>query len=90
MPKNYLDDRDLAFLAVENADLEPLVLYITTSPRGSRRWTERLTHQEEYKKDPSNCRAYIKDIVDDLQLYGGNTIANMSHGHGIPYRKSFA
>jgi uncharacterized protein YaaW (UPF0174 family) len=46
-----------------------------------------LTHQEEYKKDPSNCRAYIKDIVDDLQLYGGNTIANMSHGHGIPYRK---
>src|SRR5690349_14452995 len=80
MARNYRDDPDLAFLGnVENADLEPLVMYIIGSHE-SPRFTEQLTLQDEYKQHGKNYQAYIKEIIHELQLYGGNSIANHIRG----------
>ncbi|GAB7140785.1 hypothetical protein RsTz2092_07380 [Deferribacterales bacterium RsTz2092] len=62
-----------------NDDLEPLVGYIL------KKSTEGLSAKPEYKMHHPNHKKYVKEIVDEIQLFGGNTIANLYRGHGVPY-----
>ena len=55
------------------------MLYIIGSHE-SPRFNEQLTFQDEYKKHGTNYHAYIKEIAHELQLYGGNSIANHIRG----------
>jgi uncharacterized protein YaaW (UPF0174 family) len=87
VPRIYLPDPDLAFLArVENDELEPLVLYLIGSHEQPR-LTESLTLQQEYKRNGKNYQGYLDAIIHELQLFGGNTFANLARGgQGVSYR----
>lgn len=84
-----IKDDDLAFLSgADNEDLQILVDYITKNKSGNARWTEQLTSTDAYKRYyPDNLRFMADDIAHELQLFGGNTVANLVRGHGVPYRE---
>lgn len=87
MARNYLYDEDLEFLAsVDNKDLETLVDFII-GQKGKRRFNEELTKQKEYKMYMNNYHKYYKEIIHELQLYGGNTFANLYRSHGVRYKE---
>lgn len=82
-------DPDLTPLleACSNQDLDPLVKYLVKP------FTSGLKTEQEYIKNRKNPSSYIFLIVQELQLFGGNTIANAYRrifGYrrkGISYKK---
>ncbi len=79
--KNPVFDKDLTplFRGCDNADLDPLVEIILTAPG------ETLTLKETYREHSGDHKSYIDEIVYEITSLGGNTLANLVRGHGIPY-----
>lgn len=82
----YLYDPDLAFLGkLRHKDLEILHNVIVYDTDSSKRFTEELTNKEEYKKHYPKHALYWQAIAEELQYFGGNTIASKLRGHGVKY-----
>ena len=70
-----------------NEQLAPLVEYVTKTTRGRGRFTEYLTTTKAYGAHYPNHSAYVDEIAAEIQTFGGNSIANIFRGSGVPYRK---
>ncbi len=83
----YRYDPDLEFLRdASNEDLDVLVNYLTKDKDGSIRFTEELTCSGVYKRFYPNHHVYWDLIAEELQCYGGNTLANIfRRGKGVLY-----
>lgn len=84
----YRYDSDLEFLrSMTDKDLEVLVETLT-GKYGDRRWTESLTGNDRYKRHYPNHSKYVDEIMEELQRFGGNTIANLARmGKGVLYKE---
>ena len=82
-------DKDLQFLAeCRNEDLKTLADYLTHDAKGEIRMVEQLTDTDAYLSNyPDNMRNMWREIANELQRYGGNTIVNCCRGYGVPYRE---
>ena len=81
-------DIDLEFLQYcSNTELRELCDMLTHDEEGNIRFSEKLTEKDSYIENyPDNCKSLWKDIAMELQLFGGNTFANIfRHGHGPAY-----
>lgn len=81
-------DIDLAFLQYcSNTELKELCDLLTHDEKGEIRFSEKLTGKDSYIENyPYNCLAIWQDIALELQLFGGNTFANIfRHGRGPAY-----
>ena len=79
-----LEDEDLAVLdEMNNEELGVLVGMILK--RGE--LSELLSTNDLYKAYQPNHKMYIGVIKEELQLMGGNTLANIARGHGVAYRE---
>ena len=81
-------DIDLGFLQYcSNTELRELCDMLTHDEKGNLRLSEKLTDKDAYIENyPHNCQAIWQDIALELQLFGGNTFANIfRHGRGPSY-----
>ena len=85
----YTYDSDLEFLQYcDNQTLKDLTDIITKDKDGVHRLTEGLSLKNGYKQYyPHNLKVIWQDIAEELQLFGGNTIANMFRGNGVLYKE---
>lgn len=86
----YRHDPDLEFLGTcESEELDALVQVLTHDPKDSKkRYTENLTSKGGYKNYYPKHAMYWKDIAEEVQRFGGNTIANIARkGQGVLYRE---
>ena len=86
---NTTMDKDLEFLSkCSNEQLQTLADAIAFDEKEQKRSHETLTTRKNYiLYYPNDMRKLIPDIVDELALFGGNTIHNRVRGHGVSYRK---
>ena len=82
-------DMDLEFLSeCSNEQLKTLVDILVFDKDGNKRWTEGLSGTKAFNECyPNNLKPLVPAIINEFQLYGGNTIANKLRGHGVPYRE---
>lgn len=82
-------DDDLEFLkSCKNEDLKILTDYLVFDKDGKRRISEQLTSKQSFHENyPHNLVAMWEDIVNELQLYGGNTLMNVLRKQGVTYRE---
>ena len=82
-------DKDLIFLEMcNNEQLQLLADFIVYDTDGKTRHTENLSNTQNYKINyPGNMKALIPDVVNELQLFGGNTFKNIARGHGVLYKE---
>lgn len=82
-------DKDLQFLAeCRNEDLKTLADYLMHDAKGEIRMAEQLTDTDAYLCNyPDNMRNMWREVANELQRYGGNTIVNCCRGCGVPYRE---
>lgn len=85
----YRYDPDLEFLGnLSSKELEDLVYLITHDKDDSARFTETLTINEKYKRHYPDHHKYWQEIAEEIQLFGGNTFANIFRGgDGVLYRE---
>lgn len=86
----YVPDEDLHFLSkCSNEELQPLVDILTIDPKdGKPRITESLTNSIKYKVHSPNHKMYWQEIAEEIQTFGGNSIANIFRfGRGVKYRE---
>lgn len=83
----YKFDEDLEFLReLKSSDLNEFV-EILKGKDGDGRMTEELSAKDDFKKFYPDHQRYIELICEELQLFGGNTIANIFRGHGLLYKE---
>lgn len=84
-----LQDSDLQILQrCSNEQLKSLLDIIVFDDKGKKRLTETLSAKQEFLSNyPSNIKALIPNIIDEIQKFGGNTIFNVLRGHGVKYRE---
>ncbi len=89
MDTTFANDKDLQFLyKCSNDQLKMLVDILVYDKDGQERYTQELTTHIDFKRSyPNNIKAVIPLVINELQLFGGNTIANMFRGHGVSYRE---
>ena len=82
-------DKDLYFLEkCTNEQLQLLADFIVYDTDGKTRHTEALSTTQNYRINyPKNMKALVPNIVNELQLFGGNSVLNAVRGHGVPYRE---
>lgn len=82
-------DKDLKFLAsCSNHDLKRLVDIMTHDKDGKVRYAEQLTNSDAYIYCyPNHLQMMWKDIANELQRFGGNTLMNVCRGGGVRYRE---
>jgi uncharacterized protein YaaW (UPF0174 family) len=85
----YRQDEDLSFLAqADNADLDVLVKYITTTKNGRTRLTEELTRHPRYIANQPDHVKYWDLIAAEIQSFGANTFATLLRGgEGVLYKE---
>lgn len=85
----YRYDPDLEFLGTcSSAELNDLANLITHDKDNSSRWTETLTTNERYKRYYPEHAQYWREIAEEIQLFGGNTFANLFRlGEGVLYKE---
>ncbi|RTJ32145.1 DUF3944 domain-containing protein [Campylobacter jejuni] len=84
----YKSDSDLEFLReLNNGALDNLVSILTKDENGKTRTTESLTDKDLYKQHCPNHSKYLDLILEELQTFGGNTLANTVRGAGIFYKE---
>lgn len=83
-----MNTKDLEFLySARNEDLRILVDYLTKDKNGNYRLTEGLTSKRSYQAYyPARIDLMVDDVIDELERFGGNTIANFFRGGGVDYR----
>ena len=83
-----MQDTDLLFLSkCDNNQLKALVDIIVFDNDGKKRYAEQLSNTKLFCENyPNSIKAFLPEIVNEIQLFGGNTIANMVRGHGVSYR----
>lgn len=87
MPK-YREDSDLEVLKLaDNQMLGILVDYLTHNRDGDKWLTEQLTSNPEFIAAKGDYQSVWQLIAEELQLFGGNTLANMVRGEGVLYRE---
>lgn len=82
-------DKDLTFLQYYSNDEDLLALdYIIRGNKHERlRRTESLLYKLTYRSNDLDNLAIMWKDIEELMLYGGNTIMNkFRRGHGVPYR----
>ncbi len=82
------DDHDLVPLlrSTSNELLDPLVGYLTADGEG--RFSSELDLTNAYKTYYPDHLKYVDEISAELQLFGGNTIANkILRGYGVRYEE---
>jgi uncharacterized protein YaaW (UPF0174 family) len=79
--KNPVVDKDLTQLLrhCDNADLDPVVSIILAAP------SQTLTLKESYRAHAGDHKAYVDEIVYEVTSFGGNSLANLVRGQGVPY-----
>lgn len=82
-------DPHLSFLAeASNEDLRILIDYLTKNKNGETRFTEELTEKDKYKECyPNSIHEMLPEVVHELQLFGGNSFANLLRGGGVSYEE---
>ena len=85
----YRYDPDLEFLgSCSSAELNDLVYTLTHDKDDSPRYTEGLSKKEKYKRYYPDHQKYWEEIASEIQLFGGNTLANLFRGgHGVEYKE---
>src|SRR5688572_12409185 len=85
---SYRYDPDLEFLKdCANDDLDILVTYLI-GPEDNRRLTEDLSLTDEFRQHHPDHQKYWSLIAAELQLFGGNTLANVLRGgEGVVYKE---
>lgn len=88
MANTYREDRDLEILRyADNEMLKILVTYLTKDEDGDVRLTEELLSNERFKKANRDYKQVWKEIVTELQYFGGDTFANIARGSGVLYKE---
>lgn len=85
-----MNNSDLSFLTdCSNEQLRLLADVLVFDPKDhKKRYTERLSARASYAVYyPHDMKKLLPEIVDEYQRFGGNTIANIIRGHGVPYRE---
>ncbi|MDE6557202.1 MAG: DUF3944 domain-containing protein [Duncaniella sp.] len=82
-------DKDLEFLnRATNEQLKTLVDILVFDKEGKKRLTETLSSTQKFSECyPDNLKPLIPSIVNEIQLFGGNTLVNIFRGHGVCYRE---
>lgn len=85
----YREDSDLEFLGkIKSPYLNDLVSCIINDKDGEARWTEDLTSKKIYKENAPNHHEYWKEIAEEIQLFGSNSlISPFRGGKGVLYRE---
>lgn len=84
----YRDDKDLEFLGeMESSELGDLVNTLIFDKGGKKIYTESLTKKEAYKKYGKDYSQYWKDIAEEIQYFGANSIISFFKGKGVLYRE---
>jgi uncharacterized protein YaaW (UPF0174 family) len=84
----YRPDPDLEFLAhMKSSDLNDLVRILVYDKDGEKRVTEELSSTDKYRKYFPDHNKYWKNIAEEIQKFGGNTIANIWRGTGVLYKE---
>lgn len=83
----YFDDNDLAFLQFcDSTDLQKIISILIKDE-----FYNKVTGELSTDKDYLNCngdyRIIWEKIAGEIQLYGGDTIANTWRRHGVSYRE---
>lgn len=87
MAIKYREDPDLNFLmSCENDDLNTLATYLIKDKDGKSRFSEELSNDPTYKYCNGNYQKAWQQIAGELQLFGGDTLANTIRGHGVLYK----
>lgn len=83
-----MQDTDLLFLSEgDNDQLKTLVDILVFDKDGKKLYAEQLSNTKLFCENyPDNVKAFIPEIVNEIQLFGGNTLVNMVRCHGVPYR----
>jgi uncharacterized protein YaaW (UPF0174 family) len=79
--KNPVFDKDLTTLLrqCDNSDLDPIVSIILAAP------SQTLTVKQSYREHAGDHKSYIDEIIYEITSFGGNSLANLVRGHGVPY-----
>jgi uncharacterized protein YaaW (UPF0174 family) len=79
--KNPVFDKDLTPLLrrCDSSDLDPIVELILSAP------SQTLAIKPAYREHPGDHRNYVDEIVYEITSFGGNSLANLVRGHGVPY-----
>lgn len=51
------------------------------------RISSKLDDLDVFKKNYPNHKAYVDEIIEEIQLYGGHTAANLFRGYGVLYHE---
>ena len=87
IPKEYFSEHFYdphltpLFQVCSDEDLIPLRDYILKA------MTNELESAEAYQSNPDRPTTYINEFVYEIRTFGGNTLANVVRGDGIPYEK---
>lgn len=89
MDEKFVNDKDLTFLYnCSNEDLKLLTDIIVYDKDGDKRLTELLSVKDEFKAAyPDNIKDILPAVINELQEFGGNSIANFFRGHGVCYKE---
>lgn len=77
--------RDILSHATDE-ELDPILDCILGKDRDGRLGSS-LDMDEEYKAHPKEPSRYWKKVGEEIQLYGGHTMANVLRGHGVTYHE---
>ncbi len=79
--KKPIIDKDLTGLLrqCDNSELDTIVSIILAAP------SQTLTLQEHYRAYQGDHKAYVDELVYEITSFGGNSLANMVRGQGVPY-----
>ena len=82
-------DKDLKVLEeCSNDQLKSLVDILVFDKDGKTRFSESLTNTKAFKECyPDNLKPMIPAIINEFQLFGGNSLVNLVRRHGVPYRE---
>lgn len=86
---SIMKDPDLIFLEdCDNEQLKTLIDILVYDKDGNKRYTESISSTQKFDMYyPNRVKDLIPEIVNEIQLFGGNTIANKLRGHGVYYRE---
>lgn len=84
-----MEDKDLAFLNdCSNEELKALIDILVFDKDGKKRYAESLSNTKMFCENyPNNIKVLVPHIIQEIQLFGGNTLINVIRRHGVSYRE---